>query len=1533
MADPDLTVEGLHQTVASLTEEDSGSIERDTSLFELGLDSLILMQLVGRWRQCGIEVNFAELAENPTISAWSRLIRERTPAAVIGNGDSIGLGEEAGGEAGADAEFPLAVMQYAYWIGRKDGQWLGGVAAHLYTEFDGAGVDPGRLRIAIERLVTRHDMLRARFTTDGKQRIETTSGWRGLTVHDLRGLTYQQSTAQLESIRDVLSHQLLDIEHGEVFYTALSLLPGGRTRLHLNVDMVAADAVSYRILLADLSQLYEQPDVTLPVVGYSYREYRMAHLESRKDATRQAAEWWQGRLPDLPAAPELPLAAGQDLREYSNPARISRRHFMLPAQARAALSDASRRRGLTLAMVMATAFAEVLGAWNAQPRFLLNVPLFDREPLHPDVDKLVGDFTNSVLLEVDLTEPIKFVERVRLMQSQMHTDAAHADYSGVEILRDLARCSGKQVFAPVVFTSALSLGELFDAKVRHNFGDPVWMISQGPQVLLDAQIIEISGGLLANWDVREQEFADGVVDAMFAAFKQLVHRLAEHDNSWETPFDNPLPMHQRKVRERVNDTAGPYRGRLLHEGFFATSRQAPQAPALLWGECGALTYRDLADRALRVAAALQAQGVQPGDPVGVTLPKGVAQVEAVLGVLAAGGVYVPIGVEQPHRRRAGMLARVGARWVLTDADGRDGIAWPTDVVPIVVADAAEGQPAAGPVHSAPEQPAYVLFTSGSTGEPKGVEVPHRAAMNTIEDLIERFELEPADRTLGISALDFDLSVFDLFAPLSVGGAVVIVDQEARRDAQYWVKLIRGHRVTVLNCVPALLDMLLSTGADLGTSLRLVLLGGDWVHVDLPGRLNNAIPGCRFVGLGGTTETAIHSTVCEVRSVPESWRSVPYGTPLRNVHCRVVDQFGRDRPDWVPGELWIGGRGVAHGYRADPVQTADRFVEYQGQRWYRTGDNARYWPDGTLEFLGRQDNQIKIRGHRVELGEIEAGLETYPQIGRAIVAVFGGHTTTLTAAVTARPGHHEPVAPAPKWSSATDRVLLASPRTDQITLPSNDAEAELVEALLTHLLFQRCIIVDRPCRPHMLATQFGVSDDRLAIFEIWLSWLARREVLTVDDDGVAAGPRLAIVAEPGRWQQLVDQSIGTTLAPVATWLAERAGDFVAMLCGDLDVLTLRDDPVLAPEAHIDIIPAAASALSGMAHSLNDLAGSLERPLKIVELGARTGRTAAQLLEQLLPPRFHYTVTDPSAVMLTLAKQRLANQPHQLRFHRLTGDLIPDQLHRHFDVVIANNALRAFEPVSAGIASAAELLTTHGVLLALERAELSPLEMITAMLPTRESGTQNNDRRQLSTPLLGTQEWCSLLAEHGFEQAQAWQQGTSPLIQLRAYRAPGGEPIRTADVCGWLAERLPAHMIPNRLVVLPRLPLTANDKVDRTRVRLLLERDTEPESADSEPARGQVEQIVADTWAELLGIPTVNRTGNFFVLGGDSMLMLKVQTLLARRLRREVAIVDLYSYPTVASLAARFDTPTEEAGVLDRVAARARRQRRARQGRIA
>ncbi|MER7394483.1 amino acid adenylation domain-containing protein [Streptomyces sp. NPDC000151] len=991
-----LSMELMRQDIAEILDEPLDRVRDDADLTALGLDSIMIMTLVNRWQADGAGITFGELFARPVLKDWWDAVTSAREAGQAGAEQGL-TAEEIAAPSGTEP-FDLALMQHAYWIGRGDEQVLGGVAAHFYNEFTGRDVQPDRLEQAVRALTQRHAMLRAHFTDDGRQWIAEQSAWPGLTIHDLREHGMDEAEERLARLRRELSGRRLAVERGEVFDVQLSLLPDGATRVHVNVDMLVADALSFRIVLADLASLYDAPHASLPPIDYSYPQY-LAHRTRRRERGRQADRaYWQERLPELPGGPELPLAVDPERLTRRSP---SRRHHWLSGPERDRLAARARSHGVTLSTVFATAFAEVLAAWSSRKHFVLNLPLFDREAVHPDVFRLSGDFTNLLLLEVDLSEAGTFLERARQLHGRLQADMAHTEYSGVDVLRDLTRANnGDPVYAPVVFTSGLSLGELFSEEVRRCFGAPSWMISQGPQVWLDHQVTEHDGGLLLNWDAEQELFGEGVLDAMFGAYRRIIEWLGGPDDDWGRQLPDLLPDDQRAVRAVCNDTRAAGSGSLLHEEFFHQAAVAPGRPALLWGDDEQQTYDELAERALRVAGALRARGVVPGDTVAVTLPKGPGQVAAVLGVLAAGAAYVPIGTDQPSSRRAKIYRRAGVRTVLTDKDEREDPSWPEGLEPLLLDEALRAGPLAEPVMVDAEELAYIIFTSGSTGEPKGVMVSHAAAVNTLEDVNARFAVGPEDRVLAVSALDFDLSVYDIFGLLSAGGALVLVSEDQRRDALSWVGLVRHKQVTVWQSVPALLDMLLIAAEESGqhVPLRVALLGGDWVTVDLWGRLQRWAPGSRLAGLGGTTEAAIHSTVCEVTGIPGHWRSVPYGTPLANVTCRVVDELGRDCPDWVPGELWIGGAGVALGYCGDAERTARQFVECEGVRWYRTGDLGRYWPDGTLEFLGRADHQVKVRGHRIELGEVETALDKQPDVARAVVLVTGGTSPQLAAAV-------------------------------------------------------------------------------------------------------------------------------------------------------------------------------------------------------------------------------------------------------------------------------------------------------------------------------------------------------------------------------------------------------------------------------------------------------------------------------------------------------------------------------------------------------
>ncbi|MEB3020722.1 non-ribosomal peptide synthetase [[Mycobacterium] crassicus] len=994
----------IRAQVAELLGVPAGTLDTDTDLVGQGLDSIRMMSLAGQWRRRGLDVDFAALAAEPTVAAWSALV-SAAPTAEAPAADPAPDDDSA--------PFPLAPMQHAMWVGRDDDVALGGVAGHLYVEFDGPGLDPDRLAAAADALAARHPMLRVEFLPDGTQQIRPDAGL-PVAVQDLRGLDAAAVSERLAQTREAKSHQQLD---DAVFELTLSLLPDGTARLHVDLDMQAADAMSYRTLMADLAAAYR--GATWAELGYTYRRYRTATADRVPDESHR--QWWAERIPELPDPPRLPSPTGAP----ADPRRSTRRWHWLDPDTRDALYGQARAHGVTPAMTLAASFSHTLARWSDQPRFLINVPLFGREPLHDDVERLVGDFTSSLLLDVDLSAALTGAARAHAVQDAMRAAATHADYPGLAVLRDLSRHRGTQVLAPVVFTSALGLGELFAAEVTQTFGTPVWIISQGPQVLLDAQVTEFDGGVLVNWDVREEMFAPGVIDAMFAHHIAELTGLAAGEG-WDGPAPAALPTEQAQVRAAVNAGAAEPSGEALQDGFFRHAAADPDAVAVLHRD-DAVSYGALRDQALTVAGTLRDRGVRPGDTVALLGPKGAEQIPALLGILAAGAVYLPIAADQPPERVARIVDLGEAVLALVTGD-----AVPTLSTPVVsLGEASSHSGVAEPVSTDPSALAYVVFTSGSTGEPKGVEVTHDAAMNTVETLSTRFGFGPEDRSLALLTLDADMSVLDVFATLRAGGAIVMVDEADRRSPDVWAGLVARHRVSVLNLMPGALEMLASVGAEL-PSVRAVLTGGDWVRPELARRFAALAPGVRFAGLGGATETAIHATLCEVDGEPPSdWASVPYGTPLPNIACRVVGADGADRPDWVAGELWVGGRGIASGYRGRPDLTAERFVEHDGRTWYRTGDLARYWPDGTLEFVGRADHRVKVSGYRIELGEVEAALRRLPGVAEAVVVAL---------------------------SEAGRDVLAAAVRIDDSAVTVVGLRAGLAEALPEHMIPRQLHVV-------------------------------------------------------------------------------------------------------------------------------------------------------------------------------------------------------------------------------------------------------------------------------------------------------------------------------------------------------------------------------------------------------------------------------------------------------------------------------------------
>ncbi|MFJ7243059.1 amino acid adenylation domain-containing protein [Kitasatospora sp. NPDC098652] len=1468
-------------------------VGREHDFFALGGDSLLATRLVARLRADGFaDVKLAQLFARPVLADFAAALRrdEGAPARPPLAADPAHRSEP----------FPLTDVQRAYWLGRGEEFTLGGTGCHFYREYDVPGLDLARLEDAVDRLVRRHEMLRAVVDGRGEQRILPEVPRYRIAVTEAG----PDPEAAFRELRDTASHQVFDPAAWPLF-AIRAVRAGDRVRLAVGIDNIVLDALSILTFYTELGALYADPEVELPPVGVSFRDYVLA-AAPEPAALAAAREYWDRQLPVLPPAPQLPLAV--DPSEVGRP-RFTRREAQIGAAHWRPVAERARAHGLTPSAVLLTAFAEVLGRWSARPDLTLNLTLFDRQDVHPDIPHVLGDFTSLLLVAARPQPGDSWLARARRVQQELWGALDHRAVSAVQVLRDLARHTGEpETTMPVVFTSALGVGAGSGPGI---FRDHVWGVSQTPQVWLDHQVTDApDGGVRLNWDAVEELFPDGLLDAMFAAQLRLVDWLGWGD--WDAPAPDLLPDTQRAVRARVNATGTGAPDRRLHDGFFERARQEPDRIALRWGEDQWLSYRDLADRALRLAATLAAQGVGPGEPVAVTLPKGPDQIAAVLGVLAAGAAYLPIGADQPAARRERIHRLAGVRLVVTDRAGKAASTWSEAVRPVVVEELTAAA-APGPVDSGPDELAYVIFTSGSTGEPKGVEITHRAAANTVADIDERYRIGADDRVLAVSALDFDLSVFDVFGPLSVGGSVVLVEEEARRDARRWLELVRRHGVTVWNTVPALLDMLLvvAEGDRPPASLRLALLSGDWVGLDLPGRLAALCPDCRFVALGGATEAAIWSNAFEVATVDPGWRSIPYGHPLRNQRYRVVDPLGRDCPDWTAGELWIGGAGVARGYRAAPELTGRRFVETAGERWYRTGDLGRHWPDGTLEFLGRADQQVKIRGHRIELGEVEAALREYPGVGHGLAAVAGeGAGRRLVAAVV-------PAAPAgpagPVDGTEPDAGLLAA------RAGAAQREAEAAQAFLVELLR-----LDESTAASFgeLAARLDTANEHLPALRLWLAWLVEQKVLVEEAERYEAGPGLPeAAARPAPAADGADGGVGADggdgadgygrlVARAHARLLERLDDYRRILAGRLDPAVLLDDEVLSPVRLADADPGTAAALTAIAEDLTALAERLGRPVEIAELDGGGGRFAARLLHLLDPGLVRYTLLDAAPALLDLAGRRLDALPHPTECHPFPGSRIPEALRHRFDVVLADNVLHRHPDPARGPALAALLLRPGGALTAVERTELTPVALLTAALLDRGYTGFDRERRLAGSPMLTGGRWAELLARAGLRDPGHRPVGDTFTQLLRARRPEDAADLDLAALRTHLTAWLPAHMVPEQIEVLPWLPLGANGKVDR-KALVSLAAATDPEDPDEEP-QGELEAEVALIWAELLGRTGIGRKRSFFAMGGDSLLATRFIERVKQRYGVELPLRRIFSGPSLERVTAAL---AEERAALD------------------
>jgi len=874
---------------------------------------------------------------------------------------------------------PLSFAQQRLWF--LDRLAPGDAAYNIATPVSITGLlDPGRLRRSLASVIARHDSLRTTFCLAGSepvQEIAAASSACALPVVDLAALAGGRGEAEALRLRDADAARPFDLAAGPLLRSALLRLGPGRHLLLLNLHHIISDGWSNGVLVRELTALYDLgADAPLPELPIQYADFAVWQRRwlAGEVLERQAA-LWRRRLAGMPPVLDLPSDRPRP------PVRSSRgasRELALEPALVLRLKEVARRQEATLFTVLLAAYQALLCRWTGQDDLCVGVPVANRN--RREVAGLIGFFVNTLVLRGDLSGAPGLGELLQRLKQVTLEAFEHQDLPFeklVEVLRP-QRDPSRSPLVQVLLTLQNTPGAVLAAGgLRLELIPPPGRTAKGD---VSVSLSEGEDGRLGGALTYSTDLFDATTMQRFAAhFAALLDAAAADPRRSLADLSCLSAGEMAQLLREWNDTRGAADPLPLHLRFAAQATATPQAIAVETAT-RSLTYRELSDRAGRLARRLVALGAGPEVVVAVQADRSPELILGALGVWMAGGVYLPLDPSHPAERRAWALADSGAALLL--AAGEEAV--PAFQGPVIRLDALDGdtEEAAPPSwHGQLEALAYVLYTSGSTGRPKGTMVPHRGLAN-ISEQTALFAAGPGSRVLLFASPAFDASLLDLALALGSGATLCLVPG---RELPGLAALLRERAITHLHLPPSALAALAEDGPPEG--LACVILGGEICPAPLAARWG---AGRRLFNDYGPTEATVFATVDELRQ-----GRLTTGRPLAGVEAHLLDRGLHPVPLGVPGEVCLAGAGLARGYLGRPDLTAERFVphpcagpEERGARLYRTGDLARRLPDGCLDVLGRIDRQVKIRGIRVELGEIEAALRRHPGVREAAVLARG-----------------------------------------------------------------------------------------------------------------------------------------------------------------------------------------------------------------------------------------------------------------------------------------------------------------------------------------------------------------------------------------------------------------------------------------------------------------------------------------------------------------------------------------------------------------